>query len=444
MTDGLTPAETAHAQSILDPNPVLIPIPPKQVPTVLIASVIRKPPQVLSAFLACLDKQVFRSPVQVSYSFLVDCAASDPFADETRAVLKQFAEAHPGTTVADAPATPTGDFADGAGTHQWTPQAWHRVGALKNRLIQQCLDGRFGHLWLVDADVNCESTTLQSLLDCDVPIVAGVYWTQWTRPGPGATQVQHAGPQVWLRHPYHLDGHGYTEAEFRALLIARKLVRVWGLGACTLFRADCLAKGVNFAPVPEGLAPGPMADGEDRHLCERARRLHIPLFADAWPDIWHAYHADEQNQLPGWVEKLTAPRKSSPQPGDLVSVKLELLEPVPHPNNPQVLQHLVPMLYRARVGRMLALPELAEAVADMQVGERRIVTLHYPVHYPYASLRGASRLVGVTLLDCKPFHHPPVIERELFAGKTGSYIDATTLNDQQMADVLTEAQAVAQ
>lgn len=441
MTDGaLTEQETAHAQSILDPNPVLAPIPPKAVPSLLIGSIIRKPPEVIQAFLACLAAQVFRSEVKIVYHFIVDCASSDPFADATRSILRAFAQAHPGTILTDAPPTPQGDFADTGGTHQWTPTAWHRVGALKNQLIQQCLTQGHGYLFLIDADVNIENTTLQSLLDCEVPIVSGVYWTQWQAPLPGSTIVQHAGPQVWLRHPYRLDGHGYTEAEFRATLILRKFTQVWGLGACTLFRNDALAKGVNFTPVPEGLPAGPMGDGEDRHLCERARRLHVPLYADPWPDIWHAYHASEYPQLPQWVTRLTPKRQAGPQVGDLVSVRLELLEPVPQPNNPQVMQHLQPMLLRGRVGRLMALPELSEAIADMQVGERRIISLHYPMHYPYATLRGGVRLLGVTLLDCKPYHLPPVIDRELFAGqKSGAWMDATTLTETQITDVLTEA-----
>ena len=438
----LTLQEAAHARSVGDETVMLAPIPPEARPRILIGSVCRKQPAVIKAFLQSLAWQRFRKPVGVDYFFITDFAPTDAYAAESLALLKAF------TPNVVEKMNVGGDFSDVGPSHTWTPMAWHRVGALKNEIIQRCLDGGYDALWLVDADVLCDPFTLQSLADCEAPIVAGVYWTQWIQSGVYDTTwnqqtfVIHAAPQVWLRHPYQLDGHGLTEADFRKLLVERQLVKVGGLGACTLFHRAALAKGVSFAPIPEGLPQGPMADGEDRHLCERARRLHLPLLADAWPDIYHAYHANEYGDIPTWLARLEAPHKERADIGDLISYKLEMNEPVPQPHEPNRLSYVGPQYGRGRMGALGVLPEIEEALASMLVGERRILHVHYPSHYDYATLRGQSRVITVHLLDVKPFGIAPVIDREQFVGNNSKRaIDATTLTDSQMGKILALSEA---
>lgn len=434
---GLTPIEMAHAKSVGDPDELvtLAPIPPAAVPKLLIGSVVRKPPQVVQAWLATLKWQRFRRVTQVDYLFITDFAPGDAGAAESVALLKQF------TPNVIERGNPGGDYGEAQASRSWSPQAWHRCGAYKNEIIQAALNGNYDALWLVDADVLCDPYTLQSLVDCESPIVAGVYWTHWLRPALGAAQTIHAAPQVWLRPPYYLSGNGLSEADFRKLLVTRQLVKVGGLGACTLFHRSALAKGVNFTPVPEGLPQGPMADGEDRHLCERARRLHLPLLADSWPDIWHCYHPAEYGDAERWLARLGRLRSETPpQTGDLVSYKLELNEPIPHPHNPQQLQYLGPQYARARLGTGAALPEIEEALSEMVPGDRRVLHLHYPAHYDYPSLRNQTRIVTLTLLDAKPFGFAPIVEEELFVGKnSGALLDATTLSEHQVERVLETA-----
>lgn len=443
MAPKLSPEEVAHARSITDSNVILAPTPPAWKPKVLIASVIRKPAAVVAAFLHCLSWQRLKRESTISYSFITDFPAHDPEAPVVKDMLQQFAAQFPNVTVAHN-AAPDGDYGDAATTRHWTPPAMHRVGELKNRFFQQCMTQQQDAVWLVDADVLCDPTTLQSLLDTECPIVAGVYWTHWNKPQPGDTAAVHAGPQVWLRHPYQLSGHGYSEADFRQALVARKLLRVWGLGACTLFSRAVLEKGVSFTPVPEGLPPGPMSDGEDRHLCERARRLHIPLYADPWPDIFHAYHASDYADLAKWIDRFAQARPERPQAETLVSFKVETLEPVPHPTLPGLIQHVGPQYVRGRLATLPVLPELAEALGSMRAGERRLVTLHYPGHYPFASLRHQRRLVSLSLLDLKPWRFAPVIGEELFAGGASwKVIDSTTLTSAQITSLEEEAHAVA-
>ena len=439
----LTNAEEAHARSIADENVVLAPIPPTHKPRILDGAVIRKPPEVIAAFLKTLAWQRLRKPADIGYHFVTDYPAGDASFAGVKALLTDFDKSRQNVTIRHA--TNAGnDFLEAPDGHHWTNTAWHRVGALKNSIMQACMDGRWDALWLVDADVLCDPYTLQSLGDCEVPIVAGVYWTHWRRPVDGDAIVNHAGPQVWLRHPYQLDGHGYTEADFRSALVGRKLLRVWGLGACTLFHRAVLEKGVSFAPVPDGLPPGPMSDGEDRHLCERARRLHLPLYADAWPDIWHAYHRADYDHIPRWLQRFASPRPNTPQASDLVSCKIESLEPTPSPQALNVLQHFGPQYVRGRLASLPVLPEIAEALGSMSVGERRIVRLHFPAHYGYATLRSQQRLVAVTLFDTKPWQLPPTIDEELFVGAaSGKIADAVTLTPTQIDSFLEAQDAVA-
>ena len=428
----LTPQEKAHAESITDVNPVVVPIPPARTWRCLVASVVRKPPIVLSAFLQSISQQVLERS-ELSFYFVTDFAASDAYAADSLALLSKFCTEHPRSGFQQHHSNLGQDYGDGATTRLWSASAFARMGALKNAIIQKALTEGFDALWLVDADVLCDHWTLQSLRDCEQPIVAGVYWTHWQRPLPDAAQVVHAGPQVWLRHPYQLDGHGYSEAEFRAALIARKLLHVWGLGACTLFHRAALDKGVSFAPVPEGLPAGPMSDGEDRHLCERARRLHLPLFADAWPDIWHAYHPAEYPDIAKWQRRLSEPRPVTPNFGDAVSVRLQNLE---QPD-------LAPQWVRGRLGSLGVVPELEEAIASLSVRDERVVKVHFPLSYPLAQYRNHSFLFHVRLLDAKAYSMPPEIGQELFTGvRTGVVIDPTALAPQQVDAVLAEAFAV--
>src|SRR5262245_53140214 len=124
----LTPEERAHAESIVDANPLLVPIPPEYKPRILVASVVRKPPEIVQALLNTLTWQQFRTPVDLNYAFLTDFGTNDPYASPSRLMLEAFAKDRKDTTVIHSE-NPGGDYGEGPGSRQWTPQAWHRVGA---------------------------------------------------------------------------------------------------------------------------------------------------------------------------------------------------------------------------------------------------------------------------------------------------------------------------
>lgn len=428
----LSPFELAHAKSILEPATVE-PLPPDRRYKVLVGSVVRKNPHVIAAFLRTLAWQRLRAKLDVSYHFITDYAPMDEALKPLAVLdlLENFKKDHE-VTLEHHGDNKGGDYGEGTETRQWQPTAWHRVGALKNRILQHVLSGAFDACWLVDADVLCDPTTLQSLWDTREPIVAGVYWTHWQKPNQYASGTVHAGPQVWLRHPYQLSGRGYTEAEFRDVLIRRGKVRVWGLGACTLIHRGAIEKGVNFSPAGT-LPPGPMSDGEDRHFCWKADALHLPMYADAWPDIYHAYHPEEYGEIDRRLEQLNTVELLDAVPGQLVSAVLRNLE---QPDVP-------PEFVRGRIGTLGVLPEIEEAIASLTVGESKLVRVHFPVEYGFAPYRGQTRIFHVELLDAKPYRLPPVIDSELLWGsRSGSTIDAITLNGCQLSDMVAAATAI--
>lgn len=385
---------------------------------VIIASPVRKPASIVAAFLQSLAWQVHPQGVQRLYLFIDDGCEPD-----ARALLDAFVQQH-GGFVWTASQTATQDFVDVGVTHGWTPSAMQRVGAIKDKVLEFARANRAEAVWLCDADLICDPMTFSSLWSVPDPVVSAVYWTRWNKVPPEHPPV-HAGPQVWLAHPYVLQGRGMEEWELRRRLIDRQLTEVGGLGACTLIRREALMRGVAFAPWPGNTLEG-IGQGEDRHFCMRATALHVKLTADPWPDIFHIYHRPEDEALiPEYLQRLSRiPAKDTPRYGDLVSLSLQAMEPVATPNG---WMHAPTQLVRGRLGRLALHPELEDAILGMRRGEISIVPVHFGLDYPFPPYRGQRRLLRVTLIDHKPMGYAPVIEEELIVNRVGSGIDTTTL-----------------
>lgn len=385
---------------------------------VLVGTSLRKPASILQHYLNALAWQERPPTVDVAYCFIDDGLEPD-----ARAMVEAFVTQFGGVILPPAvPPTP-GDFADNhAVTHQWFNSAMVRVGANKDAVIKFAVDNRADAVWFVDSDLICDPTTLASLWSIPEPIVCGVYWTRWQKQQEGAHPV-HAGPQVWLTHPYGLAGNGMEEWEFRKKLVDRQIVPVYGQGACTLIRRDALLKGVCFAPVPDNTGPGFM-QGEDRHFCIRAERLHLRMAADGWPDIFHIYHRpDDELLAPEMAAKLGTPHPAKPRSSmDLVSLTLSALEGLATPRG---FEKFPEQRVRGRLGALKLHPEIEGAIMQMSRGESRIVPVHFPLSWPLPPYRGQRRLIRVTLHDTKPYGFPPVIDREILKDGTG-WVDTTS------------------
>ena len=416
----MTEFERAHAESIADPAPTLRVLPFAKPIKILVGGPVRKQKAILDAHLASLDAQELPARVQVTYCFVDDYPAIDPAQDS----LRQFVDGR--GKVMKATETRSDDFADNHPvTHQWSVTAMARVGNIKNAILRECVLGGYDYLWLVDSDLVMDRTTLKSLLAANRPVVSAVYWTRWNS-DPRIC----AGPQVWLKPPYQLSLPHYPEHEFRNRLgVQRALERVGGLGACTLIERSVIEKGVNFSKPPD-FPSGGLWDGEDRHFCEWARRLHVELWADAWPDIFHCYHSREADDLPKWEAELV--NDNHPQYaniGHLVSLRLTNLE-----------DRIGPIVARCRIGDGNLLPEIESHVMQMRRGDEKTVRVHFPVTttpVPGLSLGGQNRLVQIELVDLKPHRLPPILRDEFFESQGGASVqDMTKLTAEQHAKMV--------
>lgn len=355
---------------------------------ILIASVTAANERVLRSHIATIRWQKLPPDVSVDLFY-----AYDPTSDAKATLESEGVECFP------APPKPANaSYAVSDDTHHWSVPTFHWLAQAKQKILDHAREKRYDAVWLVDSDLLCDPTTLASLLACEKPIVSAVFWTKWQ---PDAPLL----PQVWLRHPYEMnDGRRQTH-EFLGDLYRRRLVPVAGLGACTLIRADVLDR-VRFWPLVDGLPQHSMWQGEDRHFCVTAARNHVSLWADAWPDIFHVYRPQDEFRMQAWLEQASLRRSDlcasddpedraaadAPWIGDWVSFTVETMhEPVP------LKEHV-----RGRLGQVRVLPEIEAALADMRVGDDRLVTLRYPLWYDIPAARGRETTLRVRLLDVKP------------------------------------------
>lgn len=410
-------------------SPHLEPLPDFRETVIVVGTTVRKNLPILKPHLDSLAWQELPPRTRIVPVYVPDFIDGQ---QEALALLLRWVNERGGELIQGIPPQSI-DFSDAPGldSHQWGPTAMQRVGANKNLILRRALELKADYVFLCDSDLILDRTTIASLLAVQKPIATATYWTRWSKQKSENAKVW-ASPQVWLTHPYGMNGRGMDEAEFRQKLLSRDLVRVWGYGAATLISRRVIEAGVSFEYLPDVPLQGLMA-GEDRHFCIRAERLHIDAYADCWPDVFHLYHAPEDiARIPEMVARLGAPHPVRARLGDLVALTLRPLEPVPVGGGRY--QHVPAIHPRGRLGQLALLPEVEEAVYGLERGQRCIVRAHFPPHHPVPQLRGRIRLIEVTLVDCKSFSLPPVVEDDMLVGvKSKTYQDDAMLNDAQRA-----------
>jgi hypothetical protein len=352
---------------------------------VLIASVVKQRPATLSAFLRTLRWQRLAPHIDTRFLFIDDCDNA-----ESSQMLREAGK------VWDATPKPEGAEYSNAGsiTHRWTVPTFNWLGAEKDRILRYAEEERFDAVLLADSDLLLAPDTLNSLLSSERDLVSAVFYTSWA---PAALPL----PQVWVKHPYEfsggLVGQRYEADEFLKLLSERQLMRVGGLGACTLIRSAILPR-ISFLPV-EGLPTHGMWQGEDRHFCVRATQQQVELWADAWPDVFHVYREADEEHIDGMLSLLE--REHAPAHDDLVSFTISSLEP-PHPSLVALKSHV-----RGRLGSLPTLPEIAETIAEMRPGEERILKTSFPNWYKVKEYQGREIAMHIKLLSRRPYGlHP--------------------------------------
>ena len=271
-------------------------------------------------------------------------------------------------------------------THLWGLPTFAWLAREKQRLLDYAKVRHYDGVFFVDSDLILSPDTLASLIYAEKDVTSAVFWTRWQPKAPPL-------PQVWMRHPYEFEGRGLHADEFLRALESKALMRVAGLGACTLIRSRVFDK-VEWYPLLEGLPSGGMWQGEDRSFCIKAERAHVELWADAWPDIFHQYRPSEIARLGEWRTRLPS-RAETPCVGSWVSLVLETLE------EKELFGHREHV--RGRLGALPVLREIEKALVGMRRGEARVVKVTFPPSWSIESYRGREKSVLVRLLDVKDY-----------------------------------------
>lgn len=353
---------------------------------ILAGAAVRQNSTVLEAHLRTMLAQEVNKDVEVDFLYVNDLDPDDPDYMAARDVL--FSSTDVTVLNTDIFERPEGaDYGVTDATHIWKQPTFEYLGGLKDLLLQHAVANDYDAVWLVDTDLLVGPETLQSLIDSSRPVVSAVFWTSWS---PGNPLL----PQVWQRHPYELDGGRTKFAHvFLERLSGRTLLKVGGLGACTLISVEAVKAGLTFNPPIEGLPTDGMWQGEDRHFCVRAQRLHVELWADAWPDVYHVYRPSDRGNIDEVSKNLTGRRKRTAELGDLVSFTVEPLTIAPLAG--------MKLHIRGRLGQLKLLPELEQDLQDMEVGDDILTELHYPTWFPVNDYAGKSSTIRVKLLDVK-------------------------------------------
>lgn len=349
---------------------------------ILIASVTNAPVEILDIHLKSVTSQTLPKHVTVDYLYLADPELSEASLECLRTHLIAVLPTDPKPVEAE--------YTVSEETHHWNMPTFYWLGDQKQRLIDHAKDLNYDGIFFVDSDLVLDRGTLSSLLSTGKSVVSGVFWTKWTPKMP-------ALPQVWMEHPYEMQGRGVEAHEHLSSAANRHLWKVAGLGACTFIKKQVLGQ-LGYGQVL-GLPEEGMWQGEDRAFCVRAERAHIDLFADGWPSIYHIYRPSD---IPGAIEfekRLSEDHCKNIRFGDLVSLRLT---PVEEGN---LTGWSLP--YRGRLGNGELLASLERALEGRCEGDDFFASVKFPIWWEVPEYRGVNKVIRIQVLGVKsPGLHP--------------------------------------
>lgn len=367
---------------------------------ILAGACVRQDPVVLGYYLKSLERLQIPKDADLRFGFVNDGgdSALPALSSLPDIAIVMPAEERPKDAV----------YGVGAETHLWSVPTFEHLARQKQRLLNYAVENAYTHVFLVDSDLLLEPTTLVSLWETKCDIANAVFWTSWQNGSPPQ-------PQCWLSHPYGLAGYGMEEHEYIEALASRQAVRVAGGGACTLIATAALKRGIHYHPRLQ-LPEGGMWQGEDRTLAVLAQRKHVRQIADAWPDVFHAYHPEQRTEAvlaEAW-DVLGAPRQLRAGYGDQIALVIDPLEDMPL--TAALDAHPELRCIRGRLGQLKLAPEIEARVADMSPGDEAILEIQFPPWSELAAYRGIKKVVRVRLVDIKPYSFAPVLADTAFAG----------------------------
>ena len=156
--------------------------------------------------------------------------------------------------------------------HEWTFELMAKMSGLRNRTIEEMLDGGYDYWFSVDTDLVLDPWTLYRLIEADKDIVSEIFWTQhWCN--------------AWER-----DQYSPPREEWRK----PGLYQVGMTGACTLVKRKVFEAGVDYTQIPNIYKA---LRGEDRHFCVRAACAGFEMWVDTHCPATHLYTEEEYKKF---------------------------------------------------------------------------------------------------------------------------------------------------
>ncbi|MHB1870859.1 MAG: hypothetical protein ACYCT1_08395 [Steroidobacteraceae bacterium] len=274
---------------------------PPDVKRVLIASPVRQDPRRLRCFLEAL-RHLDPCGREVAWCFMDDNTDA-----KASAMLRAWRPGRRGHLFVIIPqGLAELDYHANDDYHVWRWNLAWRVGAIRNRLLQEMVDLNCDAVLLVDSDICLRPDTLHWLLAAQKDIVSELMWTRYFQGN------RTLAPNCWVWgesalspcHPWEV-----ASAVNQRVLDQRRrawyrelrepgLHEVGGLGAVTLISRRAYEAGCSYSPMPRlGWW------GEDRFFCVRAQARDIGLFVDNHAAPLHLYRSQDVRKWPAWRDQ---------------------------------------------------------------------------------------------------------------------------------------------
>jgi len=232
----------------------------KELPTILITSLIHNRAWILKDFLKCCDKINYPND-KISYYFLVNNNS-----DEGLDILKEWCEGK------NAMISAYNFELKSDKEHSWDNNLLRHMAVMRNNTLDVAKQLKVDYMINIDSDILFPRDVVRHLVDSDKDIISPVFFAGW-----GSSKKL---PQCWDRGGFELSQSTLDNFKTR-----RAIFKVGGLGAFTCIHKSVWQNdNVNYSRVynlPTNVR------GEDRDFCMRAVCNGFDLWASTYYDLLH-------------------------------------------------------------------------------------------------------------------------------------------------------------